>query len=74
MPKQTELPRCLPTGSKYIIESHGSKNGRRLMNRFVVLPDGRRVDLTPRLVPIGRTAGSKSARCRGQVRLVTEPR
>ena len=62
MPKSTQLPRRLPPGSKYIIESHGRKNGCMLMNRYVELPDGRRVDLAPRLVPIGRAAASKSGR------------
>ena len=63
MPKSTQLPRRLPPGSKYIIESNGRKNGCTLLNRYVELPDGRRVDLAPRLVPIGRAAASKSSRC-----------
>jgi hypothetical protein len=66
MPKSTQLPRRLPPGSKYIVESHGRKNGCTLMNRYLELPDGRRVDLAPRLVPIGRTAASKTGRCTGR--------
>jgi len=43
---------CPPaTGSKYVIESHGRMKGCMLMNRYVELPDGHRVELAPRLVP-----------------------
>jgi hypothetical protein len=60
MPKPMQLPSHLPTGSKYVIESHGRIKGSILMHRYVELPDGHRVELAPRLVPICRTASSKS--------------
>jgi hypothetical protein len=60
MPKPMRLPSHLPTGSKYVIESHGRMKGSILMHRYVELPDGHRVDLAPRLVPICKTASSKS--------------
>jgi hypothetical protein len=63
MPKPMRLPRHLPSGSKYVIESHGSKKGCMLMRRHVELPDGWRVELAPRLIPIWRTASSKSGSC-----------
>jgi hypothetical protein len=60
MPKSMQLPSHLPAGSKYVIERHGRIQGSILMHRYVELPDGRRVELAPRLVPIHKTASSKS--------------
>jgi hypothetical protein len=60
MPKPMQLPSHLPVGSKYVIESHGRMKGSILMHRYVELPDGHRVELAPRLVPICKTASSKS--------------
>jgi hypothetical protein len=64
MPQSMRLPRRLPPGSKYVVESHGRKMGCMLIKRYVELPDGRRVELAPRLVPIWRTASSQSGRCK----------
>jgi hypothetical protein len=63
MPKPTRLPSRLPIGSKYVIESQGRKKGCMLINRYVELPDGQRVELAPRLVPIWRVASSRRGRC-----------
>jgi hypothetical protein len=65
MPRPMQLPSHLPPGSKYVIESHGRMKGSILMHRYVELPDGHRVELAPRLVPICKTAStsSKVARC-----------
>jgi len=65
MPKPMQLPSPLPTGSKYVIESHGRTKSSMLIHRYVELPDGHRVDLAPRLVPICKTASSnfKVDRC-----------
>jgi hypothetical protein len=63
MPKSMRLPRHLPPGSKYVIESYGKKKGCILLNRYVELPDGNRLELAPRLVPIWRRSLSKSGRC-----------
>jgi hypothetical protein len=68
MPKPMRLPSRLPTGSKYVIESHGRKKDCMLINRYVELPDGRRVELAPRLVPIWKVTSSRSGRCRGAAR------
>jgi len=68
MPKPMRLPSRLPAGSKYVIESQGRKKGCMLINRYVELPDGRRVELAPRLVPIWKMASSRSGRCRGAAR------
>lgn len=63
MSQSMRLPRRLPPGSKYVIESHGRKKGCMLINRYVELPDGRRVELAPRLVPIWRTVSTQGGRC-----------
>ena len=60
MPKLMQLPSPLPTGSKYVLESHGRTKSSMLIRRYVELPDGHRVDLAPRRVPICKTASSKS--------------
>jgi hypothetical protein len=60
MPKPMQLPSHLPAGSKYVIERHGRIQDSILMHRYVELPDGNRVELAPRLVPIRKTASSKS--------------
>jgi hypothetical protein len=60
MPKPMQLPSPLPTGSIYVIESHGRTKCSMLIHRYVELPDGHCVDLAPRLVPICKTASSKS--------------
>jgi hypothetical protein len=63
MPKPMRLPSHLPSGSKYVIESHGRKKGCMLINRYVELPDGQRVVLAPRLIPIGGRTATKGGRC-----------
>ncbi len=37
------LPKRLPEGTKYVVESHGS-----MVRRYVELPNGRRINLRPR--------------------------
>jgi len=63
MPKPMRLPSHLPPGSKYVIESHRRKEGCTLMHRYVELPDGQRVVLRPRLIPIGGRTATKSGSC-----------
>jgi hypothetical protein len=60
MPKSMQLPSHLPAGSKYVIESHGRMKGSILMHRYVELPDGQRVELASRLVPICKTTSPTS--------------
>jgi hypothetical protein len=52
-----KLPSRLPAGSKYVLESGGKMQGSLLVNRYVELPNGRRVELASRLVA---TCGSES--------------
>jgi hypothetical protein len=62
MPKKIRLPSGLPTGSKYVIEDRGRMNGSLLIHRHVELPDGHRVELPARLVPISGRLSSNSTR------------
>jgi chloramphenicol 3-O-phosphotransferase len=64
MPKKIRLPSHLPTGSKYVIEDRGRMNGSLLIHRHVELPDGHRVELPARLVPIGVRVPSNLTRRR----------
>ena len=57
--KSARLPTQFPIGSTYVVEARGSVQGMTLMHRYVRFPDGRRVELTARLVPRTRHA----ARC-----------
>ena len=49
--KRNKLPARLPAGSKYVLESRGKMQGSILVNRYVELPDGRRIELAARMVP-----------------------
>jgi len=64
MRERISLPSPLPVGSKYVIECRGKKKGSYLMHRHVELPDGHRVELISRLVPIRRTESRSSTRVR----------
>ncbi len=44
------LPTRIPVGSVYVVEAHGSVQGMALIHRYVRFPDGRKVELTARLV------------------------
>ena len=51
------LPKRLPAGSTYVVEARGRVQGMILMHRYVLLPDGRRIELVARFVhPCGRPA------------------
>jgi hypothetical protein len=49
--KRRGLPARLPADSKYVLESRGRTQGSILVNRYVELPDGRRIELAARMVP-----------------------
>ena len=55
MSKHVRLPSRLPVGSKYILESRGTMKGSMLVNRYVELPNGRRIELVARLVALCET-------------------
>jgi hypothetical protein len=63
--KRKGLPARLPAGSKYVLESRGKMQGSILVNRYVELPHGRRIELAARMVPtcgksIDAKAGSRT--------------
>jgi hypothetical protein len=42
----SRLPRRFPVGAKYVVEGYGGEEGNlRLIARYVVLPDGRRINV-----------------------------
>ena len=58
--KRTRLPSRLPAGSKYVLEIRGKMKGSLLVNRYVELPDGRRVELVARLVAMCETRSDQT--------------
>ena len=67
----THLPERFPAGTTYVVEARGSVQGMTLMHRYVQFPDGRRIDLTARVVQTCEKSGVtsvKSARSSSRVR------
>ena len=59
--KLPRLPSRLPANSRYVLEIGGRAKDKLLINRFVELPDGQRVELAPRWTPIcGTELGGRS--------------
>jgi len=47
MANQPRLPARFPVGTRYIVESEPGKGGvMRIVSRYVVMPSGKRYDLT----------------------------
>ncbi|MGC2122601.1 MAG: hypothetical protein WA652_07075 [Xanthobacteraceae bacterium] len=45
--KSTRLPKRFPVGTTYVVEGHGGAQGQlRVFSRYVLLPGGRRINLT----------------------------
>jgi hypothetical protein len=45
--KPNRLPKRFPVGTTYVVEGSGGQNGDlRVVSRYVVLPGGRRINLT----------------------------
>jgi hypothetical protein len=79
LPKN-RLPRSFPVGTTYVIEGRGGEEGHlQVFSRYVVLPDGKRINLGPDSLASdpcsddfsGPAAPRKRARARGQVRART---
>ena len=44
--KPNRLPKRFPVGTTYVVEGHGGEHGDlRVFSRYVVLPDGQRINL-----------------------------
>jgi len=72
-----QLPRRFPVGATYVIEGYGGEEGKlRVIARYVVLPDGRRINLaddfsgpaSPRVRRRTRSRGENQAQNRGKTR------
>jgi hypothetical protein len=74
LPLKSPLPRSFPVGAKYVVEGRGGKDGElRISRRYVVLPTGRRIDVS--VDPV-LTAGQRvfaARRNRGQRKATGHP-
>jgi hypothetical protein len=44
--RSNSLPRSFPVGARYVVEGYGGENGDlQVSSRYVVLPDGKRINL-----------------------------
>ncbi|HUC49384.1 MAG TPA: hypothetical protein VMA30_08350 [Xanthobacteraceae bacterium] len=58
------LPKRFPVGSTYVVEGRRGENGHlRVFSRYVMLPDGRRINLD---ADLGGTAALRARRTRGR--------
>ena len=73
--KPNRLPRRFPVGATYVVEGCGGAEGQlRVFSRYVVLPDGRRINLaddfsgpaSPRVRRRTRSRGENQAQNRGK--------
>ncbi len=62
----SRLPRQFPVGTTYVVEGRGGKDGHlRVFSRYVVLPDGQRINLGAEgQAQKQESAGSTTARAR----------
>jgi len=69
------LPRRFPVGAKYVVEGYGGEKGNlRLIARYIVLPDGRRINVPAdlsqpaslRALAFRRRSNSKRSQAKGR--------
>lgn len=64
MPRPVRMPKRLPTGTRYVVEGRATANGRfRVSARYLVYPDGHRIDVAGEAVLPISCCGSKGATC-----------
>jgi hypothetical protein len=59
----SRLPKRFPVGSTYVVEGHGGEDGHlRVFSRYVVLPNGQRINLGADLAaaPVSRARRARS--------------
>jgi hypothetical protein len=67
--KSNRLPKHFPVGTTYVVEGHGGADGQlRVFSRYVVLPDGKRINLAPDFAGSATATASVSARSRCRAR------
>jgi hypothetical protein len=60
----SRLPKRFPVGTTYVVEGRGGEDGNlRVFSRYVVLPDGRRINLG---ADSGNSAASRARRPRSR--------
>ena len=76
---RNRLPKRFPVGTTYVVEGRGGRDGHlHVLSRYVVLPGGRRIDVTidqallapPRIRVGKRGHGKAQARWQGETRSV----
>jgi hypothetical protein len=51
----SRLPRTFPVGARYVVEGRPGRDGdMQVSSRYVILPDGRRIDVGLDQGPVGR--------------------
>jgi hypothetical protein len=67
--QSARLPKRFPVGTTYVIEGRGGGEGHlRVFSRYVVLPDGRRIDLSGDFGGPASTRARASAPAMGRLR------
>jgi hypothetical protein len=60
--KTSRLPKRFPVGTTYVVEGRGGEDGNlRVFSRYVVLPDGQRINLPADPVPVPEEPAERSA-------------
>jgi hypothetical protein len=60
----SRLPKRFPVGTTYVVEGHGGEDGNlRVFSRYVVLPNGQRINLG---ADLGGSAASRARRARSR--------
>jgi hypothetical protein len=71
-PQPNSLPKRFPVGTTYVVEGRGGEDGHlRVFSRYVVLPGGRRINIT---ADFGGPAGLPARRPRSRSQKRPEPR
>jgi hypothetical protein len=70
-PSSDRVPRRLPIGAKYVVEGYGGGEGNlRVIARYVLLPDGRRINVpaaaSSRALAFLRSSVSKRSSAKGR--------
>lgn len=65
MPRKSRLPQRLPAGARYVVEGRSVARGEfRVTARYVVYPDGRRIEVPGRKVLAISCCGKAAQRSR----------
>ena len=65
--RASRLPKRFPAGTVYVVEGNGERGRLRVSSRYVILPGGRRIEITANLGEGGSARLRARRRTRGQV-------